>query len=149
MDATVQISLVELDKLRETARRAEDTAWKLDEEVRKAERRGVESATEAVPAVELAIQLVQFATANLPPETSPGWPYQALKGFGEAVQGLAGLSVHAKEAGADFITRAAEIEPFEVFRAAMPKKATIALPGDYGPQTDEARAAHEAFIQRR
>lgn len=57
--------------------------------------------------LQAALPLVQFAVANLPPETIV-WPYEQLRAFGERLKSCPGLDLFTRELGQNLIGFAAE-----------------------------------------
>lgn len=70
-----------------------------------------------VKALKAVVPVVQFAAGNLPPETSPGWPYEALHTFANCLIEIPGGDQNLIELGRDLAILAREIEPFEKARA--------------------------------
>ena len=106
------------------------------------------SQAELVALIDLALPILRFAVANLPPETSPGWPYKELRALGETIARTAGVSADTRAVAEDFAARSGEIEPYEVERGTRPKKGILATGTEFGPQTEEARLVHEAHTRR-
>lgn len=80
-----------------------------------------------------ALTIVQFAVANLPPETSPGWPWKELDALAAHLQpDLAGV----------FQEFAAIAAGYEEERSRRPKKILPATKDDFGPKTAEAAIMH-------
>lgn len=90
------------------------------------------------------LPIVQFAVANLPPETTKGWPADGLHSLADhlAIQG------DRLELATAFHEFAVEASKFEAHRKANPQVVVPATQGDYGPQDDEAKAVHALYSGR-
>ena len=137
---TVNLTLEELDVLRSTSARALARVTQLEAKLIDTLRRGVSPEPALVVLMlDAVLPVVQYAVANLPPETAPGWPYEALRAFGQFLKDMPGHEPLA----ADLSARAAEIEPYERERATRPKHVVRATAADFGPQTGPARVLHD------
>lgn len=141
--ATVAISLNDLDVLRQAKIRADARIQELETKLVTTERAALGGDLAGyIEAIETATIIIQYAVANLPPETSPGWPYEKLRLLATHLGALPGFTATMRDIAGDFVKRASEIEPYERERAARPKHVVRATQADFGPQTEEARAAH-------
>lgn len=143
MNAQVSISLTDLDAMRQAKAKADARIQELETKLAAAERQALGTGIgDYIEAIETVTPIVQYAVANLPPETSPGWPYEKLRQFAVHLGRLPGFTPVLREIAGDLAERASEIEPYERGRAARPKHVVRATRDDFGPQTEEAQVAH-------
>jgi hypothetical protein len=135
MSAQVTLTIQEYEDLRDKLVKAEthrNELVHLLSDIRDAEAVAKNGETWAA-----ALQIVQFAVANLPPETSPGWPYNALRLIARHLTSPSDLDL----AGV-FDEFASIAEGYETARKKAPRKITSAGPRDFGPKTTEAAIMH-------
>jgi hypothetical protein len=149
MDAKVEISLSNLDDLRNDIRKAQARVADLEKQLVDAQ---LQDASGLVPklveALKSANTVVQFAVGNLDPTTVRGWPYEALRTIADTITAIPGLRDDADmrslvEEYRNFAGVAAGLEEFrrkrDAERVVMPATAE-----DFGPKTAEAAFVHGA-----
>lgn len=97
-----------------------------------------------------AIKVVQFAVGNLDPQTVAGWPHAALAKIADAIEQLPGIDRHVSEMPEELRAFARLAASYEEFRKARDANRVVvaASASDFGPQTPEAKAVHEAYAAR-
>lgn len=73
-------------------------------------------------AVRRCADVARFAVANLPPESTKGWPFAELRVLADSVDALPDAGPNDKTLAIELRAFAAECEKHEHRRAAMPKK---------------------------
>jgi hypothetical protein len=115
--ATVNIPLSELMELQKAREAAELEASKLHEKLR-------QTATTASDPLLLAmtragIEITRFAVAHLPPESTKGWPLDAMRTIAESLSTMPGASIDDGELAVTLTNFAKECEVFEQRRRAI------------------------------
>lgn len=91
---------------------------------------------DTTPSLETALPIIQFAVANLPPETTVGWPYTDLKAVAAKLR--ADDRFDNPDLLLDFDKFADECANYDRHRRANPPAVTRAVASDFGPKTQEA-----------
>jgi len=150
-DSQVSISLAALDELREQIKAAEDRARDLEKQINDAKLGpDPEFAKHAIEAFRAALPIVQFALGNLHPSTVRGWPDTALDRIAACLVTLPGTDDNDRALARELIDSAKLARGYEEFRRKRDALTVVlpASPADWGPQTEEAKAIHEARMER-
>lgn len=142
--ATVNVSLADLDNLRERLRTAEARVAEVERQAR--EGRTSMASPEAaamLAAFRHALRIVQFAVANLHPATIRSWPHEGLRAVADVLEALG--EGDDLQLAADFRSFAKLAAGFEAYRAEHTPPVVPASAEDWGPQTPEAKAVWEAY----
>ena len=116
---TVTLSIEAHDELRGKISTAYAEMADLRKQLAEAERSGDDERLEAViEALEQAIPVIQFAVANLHPDTVKGWPHRELRAFANSLELLPGATPAHKELAQDLRVFAAGAESAEGHRQA-------------------------------
>jgi hypothetical protein len=144
-EPTISLKLSDYDKMRTGQRALETRLRELEVELTAAQLADPSETLGHVHRAFLqAMQVVQFAVGNLPPESIVGWPHAALAHLAEAVNTLPGIGPHLKEIAPELREFARGAASLEAWRKERDKHRIVvpATAADFGPQTDEARAVH-------
>jgi hypothetical protein len=119
MNASVTIDFADLEGIKKRAETAEAEVARLKGEVDQARLGdGGSDARRLATAFDLALEVVQFAIANLHPMAVRGWPYEALRALGELAPHLPGVNTSFREvATGDWRLLTKEMEKWEKARA--------------------------------
>lgn len=150
-DSQVTISLGNLDALREQIKTAEDHAQDLERQLADAKLGpDPEFAKHTIEAFRATLPLIQFAVGNLHPSAVRGWPHETLKRVAEFLKALPDADVNDHALAHEFVEVAKLAQGYEEFRRQRDAQTVVlpASPADWGPQTAEAKAVHDAFVER-
>jgi hypothetical protein len=150
-DSHVTISLGDLDALRAEVKAAEDRARDLEEQLADAKLGpDPEFARHTIEAFRATLPIIQFAVGNLHPSAVRSWPYEALRNVAEYLKTLPGADVNDHALAHEFVEVAKQAQGYEEFRRVRDAQTVVlpASPADWGPQTEEAKAVHDAFVLR-
>lgn len=105
------------------------------------------SATDIETFIANAIDVMQYAVANLPPETSVNWPAKQLKVAASALLRLQELPCVQQITDCVQLCRtwdefSGEADAFDQQRRRDKRPAVPASPSDFGPRTEQARRLH-------
>jgi hypothetical protein len=140
MGATLTMPLDEYETLRRAVQEAEKENAALRAQLEKVNLSADDAVPKLATALNAALPIVQFAIANLDPDTVRGWPYETLRTLADTLQTVPGISAQTREAWIEFKKFASEAENRETERRTRPRAVAPATEGDWGPQTDEAKA---------
>lgn len=122
---TVEMSLAELDELRNDTQAAYEKVAQLEAEIREIEMTDpsgrIKTLTDIVAA---ALPVIQFAIANLDPRTIKGWPITQLHEFGTLLEKMPGATALEKELAVEFRAFANETKMIEAGRPGNVTKLT-------------------------
>jgi hypothetical protein len=145
------IKLSAYDKLREDARTMQTANYELEKQLKEARLADPSGLTQQLNvAFHEAIKVVQFAVANLPPESVAGWPHEALAQVADAIAKTPTMDAHVMEVVPElraFAKTAAGYETYRKERAAT-RVVVAASASDYGPKTTEAALVHALRAQQ-
>lgn len=111
MQATVSISLEDLQHLQKARETAEQEVSRLQAQITQAK---IEASDQTLLAtVRAAIEVVRFAVSQLPPESTKGWPTDALKRVAAHVPQLPDASIDDGELSVTLVSFAHECETYE------------------------------------
>ena len=151
----VTISLGDLDALRAQIKAAEDRVQDLEELLADAKLSAKlgpdpEFAKHTIEAFRVTIPIIQFAVSNMHPSTVRGWPYEALRDVSAYLEALPGADANDHALAHEFVEIAKLAQGYEEFRRQRDAQTVVlpASPADWGPQTEEAKAVHDAFVER-
>ena len=148
----VSISMSAYDKLRTETRDQQAEIYRLQEALKVAQLADNSGTTKLLhDTFHTMMQIVQFAVGNLDPSTIAGWPHQALTDLSDAIDKLPGIERHITEMPQQLRDFAALAKGFEAMRKERDanKVVLMATAADFGPQTDEARRVHGAYMAAR
>lgn len=117
--ATVTIALSELTEIQRARETAEQRAAVAEQSLREGKIAANDATTYAV--ARDALDVVRFAIANLPPETTRGWPVEKLRSLAENLMKLDGATTDDNEFAITMRYFADEIDKCEVQRKAQSK----------------------------
>lgn len=151
-EPTVSIAISAYDKLRNETRDQQAEIYRLQEELKQAKLADNDGTTKLFhETFHTMMKIVQFAVGNLDPSTIAGWPHQAVADLADAIEKLPGIERHITEMPQQLRDFAALGKGFEALRKERDanKVVLMATAADFGPQTDEARAVHGAYMAAR
>jgi len=148
----VQITLAEIDALRDRITTLELDLQTVQLELAETKAKGAEVNRDIRVRIErtitAAMEIVRFAVQNLPPQFVVGWPHDALATFARCLEMLPTTTDHDKELCQELLTfagEASELAKERRSRRGLPPGPPPTLE-EQGPQTEEAKAVHEAYV---
>jgi len=123
--AMVSIPLGEFQELQQAKEKAERETAELREQIRQAKIQASDATLLA--AARAGVEIARFAVANLPAESTSGWPFESLRTLGIAIVSFPDATTDDGDLSNVFISYARECEPFEVSRRARAKRVLTAI----------------------
>ena len=114
MQATVSIPLSEFQEIQQAKDKAEKEASQLREQIRQATITASDSVLFALS--KKSLDIVRFAIANLPPESTKAWPIESLREIAKLLPQAAGATIDDEEFAVTIASFARECEMFEARR---------------------------------
>jgi hypothetical protein len=148
-EPTVTVKLSDFDRLRDQLREAQNKNYTLEKQLHEAliaDPSGVGKVL--FDGFHAAIKIVQFAVGNLDPQATIGWPHRALVDVANAIEKIPGVDIHVSEMPGELRHTAQIAAGYEEYRKERDKNRVVmpATAADFGPQTPEAAAVHEAYV---